>query len=272
MALCNTFTFPETALDLMESAECTGFAGVPSSFQLLLRNSTFPRRATPSLTENPAGGRQTAQRSNPGAGCCQTPGKSICDVRANRSNRSFILPAPGDAANQARFDWERHPWCGFRVIGEDGNPVKPGEVGEIIARGDNISPGYYNDPEASAEKFVDGALHTGDLATVDEDGYIFVVDRIADFIKSWGYRVSSQEVESCVLQLPDIVSAAAVGVPDLAAGEAIHVFVTLRAKAEITPDAIIAHCREKLARHMVPEVVTIIKSLPLNPTRESDQI
>jgi acyl-coenzyme A synthetase/AMP-(fatty) acid ligase len=100
---------------------------------------------------------------------------------------------------------------------------------------------------------------------VDEDGYLFVVDRIADFIKSWGYRVSSQEVESCVLQLPEIVSAAAVGVPDMAAGEAIHVFVTLRARAEITSDAIIAHCREKLAKHMVPEVVTIIKNLPLNP-------
>jgi long-chain acyl-CoA synthetase len=138
-------------------------------------------------------------------------------------------------------------------------------VGEIIARGENISPGYYNDPESSAEKFVVGALHTGDLATVDEGGYIFVVDRIADFIKSWGYRVSSQEVESCVLQLPEIVSAAAVGVPDMAAGEAIHVFVTLRARTEITPEAIIAHCREKLAKHMVPEAVTIIKSLPLNP-------
>jgi acyl-coenzyme A synthetase/AMP-(fatty) acid ligase len=157
------------------------------------------------------------------------------------------------------------PNVDLRVIGEDSNPVKPGEVGEIIARGDNISPGYLNDPEASADKFVDGALHTGDLATVDEDGYIFVVDRIADFIKSWGYRVSSQEVESCVLQLDEIVSAAAVGVPDLAAGEAIHVFVILRAKSEITPDTIIAHCRKKLAKHMVPEVVTVIKSLPLNP-------
>src|SRR3972149_833792 len=113
--------------------------------------------------------------------------------------------------------------------------------------------GAINDPEASEDKFVDGALHTGDLATVDEDGYIFVVDRIADFIKSWGYRVSSQEVESCVLQLPEIVSAAAVGVPDLAAGEAIHVFVTLRARAEIAPDAVITHCREKLGEHTGPE-------------------
>jgi acyl-CoA synthetase (AMP-forming)/AMP-acid ligase II len=265
VALCNTFTFPETALDLMESAECTGFAGVPSSFQLLLRNSTFPRRATPSLRKiQQAGGKlhsvliQELAAAKPQAKVYVMYGQTEATARLSYLPPHLLPTKLGSIGKGI-------PDVNLRVIGEDGNPVKPGEVGEIIARGDNISPGYFNDPEASADKFVDGALHTGDLATVDDDGYIFVVDRIADFIKSWGYRVSSQEVESCVLQLPEIVSAAAVGVPDLTAGEAIHVFVTLRAKAEITPDIIIAYCREKLARHMVPEVVTIIKSLPLNP-------
>jgi long-chain acyl-CoA synthetase len=265
VALCNTFTFPETSLDLMESAECTGFAGVPSSFQLLLRNSTFPRRATPSLKKiQQAGGKlhsvliQELVTAKPRAKVYVMYGQTEATARLSYLPPELLPTKLGSIG-------EGIPDVDLRVLGEDGNPVKPGEVGEIIARGYNISPGYFNDPDSSAEKFVGGALHTGDLATVDEDGYIFVVDRIADFIKSWGYRVSSQEVESCVLQLPDIVSAAAVGVPDLTAGEAIHVFVTLRAKVEITPDVIIAHCREKLARHMVPEVVTIIKSLPLNP-------
>lgn len=265
VALCNTFTFPETALDLMESAECTGVAGVPSSFQLLLRNSTFPRRATPSLRKiQQAGGKlhsvviRELIAAKPQAKIYVMYGQTEATARLSYLPPEMLPTKLGSIGRGI-------PNVNLIVIGEDGNLVKPGEVGEIIARGDNISPGYFNDPEASADKFVDGALHTGDLATVDEDGYIFVVDRIADFIKSWGYRVSSQEVESCVLQLPEIISAAAVGVPDLTAGEAIHVFVTLRAKAEITPDAVIAHCHEKLARHMVPEVVTIIKSLPLNP-------
>ncbi len=265
LALCNTFTFPETALDLIESAECTGFAGVPSSFQLLLRNSTFPRRATSTLRKiQQAGGKlhsvliQELVAAKPQAKVYVMYGQTEATARLSYLPPELLPTKLGSIGKGI-------PDVDLRVLGEDGNPVKPGEVGEIIARGDNISPAYYNDPESSAEKFVAGALHTGDLATVDEDGYIFVVDRIADFIKSWGYRVSSQEVESCVLQLPEIVSAAAVGVPDLAAGEAIHVFVTLRARAEITPEAIITHCREKLAKHMVPEVVTIIKSLPLNP-------
>jgi acyl-CoA synthetase (AMP-forming)/AMP-acid ligase II len=265
VALCNTFTFPETALDLLESAECTSFAGVPSSFQLLLRNSTFPRRATPSLRKiQQAGGKlhsvliQELVAAKPRVEVYVMYGQTEATARLSYLPPELLSTKLGSIGKGI-------PDVTLRVLGEGGSPVKPGEVGEIIAHGENISPGYFNDPEASADKFMDGALHTGDLATVDEDGYIYVVDRIADFIKSWGYRVSSQEVESCVLQLPEIVSAAAVGVPDLAAGEAIHVFVTLRARAEITPEAITMHCREKLAKHMVPEVVTVIKSLPLNP-------
>jgi long-chain acyl-CoA synthetase len=264
LALCNTFTFPETALDLMESAECTGFAGVPSSFQLLLRNTTFPRRATPSLRKiQQAGGKlhkvliEELVAAKPQAKVYVMYGQTEATARLSYLPPE-MLPTKLGSIGKGIPDVE------LRVIGDDGNPIKPGDVGEIIARGDNISPGYLDDPKSSAEKFSDGALRTGDLATVDEDGYIFVVDRIADFIKSWGYRVSSQEIESCVLQLPEIVSAAAVGVPDLAAGEAIHVFVTLRARADITPEAIIAHCNEKLARHMVPEVITVVKGLPLN--------
>jgi long-chain acyl-CoA synthetase len=265
LALCNTFTFPETALDLMESAKCTGFAGVPSSFQLLLRNSTFPRRPTAALKKiQQAGGKlhsvliQELVAAKPQAKVYVMYGQTEATARLSYLPPE-LLPTKLGSIGKGIPDVE------LRVLGEDGNLIKPGEVGEIIARGENISPGYFNDPESSSEKFVDGALHTGDLATIDADGFISVVDRIADFIKSWGYRVSSQEVESCVLQLPEIVSAAAVGVPDMAAGEAIHVFVTLRAKAEITPEAIIAHCREKMAKHMVPEAVSIIKSLPLNP-------
>ena len=88
--------------------------------------------------------------------------------------------------------------------------------------------GYLNNPEATAVKFVDGGYRTGDLATVDEDGYIYIVDRKGDFIKSFGYRVSSQQIEACILELEDVVSAAAIGEPDTLRGEAIVVFVTLR--------------------------------------------
>jgi acyl-CoA synthetase (AMP-forming)/AMP-acid ligase II len=152
----------------------------------------------------------------------------------------------------------------LRVIGEDGTAVKSSEVGEIYAWGDNISPGYLEEPEASAEKFVDGVLHTGDLATVDEDDFIYVVDRKADFIKSYGIRVSSQQIENCIVELPEVVTAAVIGEPDLVRGEAIKAFVVLRAGAQLTADDILAHCASRLTKSMMPKEVAFIGQLPIN--------
>jgi long-chain acyl-CoA synthetase len=264
LALSNSFTFPETTLDMMESAGCTGFAGVPSSFQLLLRISTFTKRPLPRLRLiQQAGGKlhdvliKELIAAKPEVKVYVMYGQTEATARLSYLPPD-LLPAKLGSIGRGI------PGVELRVLGDDGRPVKPGEVGEIVAHGDNISPGYFNDPGSSAEKFVDGNLRTGDLATVDQEGYISIVDRKDDFIKSWGYRVSSQEVESCVLQLSDIVSAAAVGVPDLASGEAIHVFVTVRPGTGIAPDSIKAHCRDHLAKHMVPEVVSVIGTMPLN--------
>lgn len=264
VALCNSFTYPETALDMMEEEGCTGFAGVPSSYQLLLRISTFKTRALPKLRlMQQAGGKlhnvllEELLAAKPSAKVFVMYGQTEATARLS------YLP-PEDLPRKMGSIGRGIPGVELRVVGEDGLPVRPGQVGEIIARGRNISPGYLNDPASTAEKFKDGELHTGDMATVDEEGYIFVVDRKDDFIKSWGYRVSSQEIESCVLGIPEIVSAAAVGVPDLEAGESIHVFATIKPGSSVDPESIVAHCRQRLAKHMVPKVVRIIKALPMN--------
>jgi acyl-CoA synthetase (AMP-forming)/AMP-acid ligase II len=156
------------------------------------------------------------------------------------------------------------PGVKLSVLNEAGETVKPGEVGEITAWGGNISPGYLEEPDANAEKFHSGYLRTGDLAKVDEDGFIYVVDRKDDFIKCLGHRVSSQEIEANVLQIPDVVSAAAIGVPDDVQGEAIVVFATLRNKTTTTTEDVIAYCRQNLARHMMPKEVIFIDNLPMN--------
>jgi acyl-CoA synthetase (AMP-forming)/AMP-acid ligase II len=264
LALCNSFAFPETALDMMEQTECTGFAGVPSSFQLLLRISTFSRRELPSLRLiQQAGGKlhgvlvRELVEAKPKAKVFVMYGQTEATARLSYLPPEMLGTKLGSIGKGI-------PGVELSVLGDEGRPVKPGEIGEIVARGRNISPGYLDDPQATAAKFVDGALRTGDLATVDEDGYIYVVDRADDFIKSWGYRVSSQEIESCVLELQDVVSAAAVGVPSLESGEAIHVFAVLRPDSNLTADAVLAHCREHLAKYMIPERITFIDKLPLN--------
>jgi acyl-CoA synthetase (AMP-forming)/AMP-acid ligase II len=264
LALCNTFTFPETAITLMEATECTGFAGVPSSFQLLLRNTSFPRREIPTLRKiQQAGGKlhqvliEELVAAKPKAKVYVMYGQTEATARLSYLHPDMLPMKLGSIGRGI-------PNVNLEVIGENGKSVKTGEVGEIIACGENISPGYFNAPEASAEKFVDGALQTGDLATVDEDGYLYVVDRKADFIKSWGYRISSQEVEAVILKHPDVVSAAVVGAPDLAAGEAIHAFVTLKAKSEVSVEQILSHSRDQLAKHKVPHQIHILKTMPLN--------
>jgi long-chain acyl-CoA synthetase len=264
LALSNTFTYPETTLDLMESAGCTGFAGVPSSFQHLLRLSTFSKRALPRLGKiQQAGGKlhdvliRELRSAKPGARLFVMYGATEATARLSCLPPEMLDSKMGSIGRGI-------PGVELRVLGEDGSPVAPGAVGEIVARGENISPGYFNDPASSAAKFAGGALHTGDLATVDDEGYVYIVDRKDDFIKSWGYRVSSQEIESAVLELGEVVSAAAVGVPSLASGEAITAFVTLRPGSTLSPESIIAHCRGRLAKHMVPEAVTVVQKMPLN--------
>jgi long-chain acyl-CoA synthetase len=264
VVLLNSFAFPETALDLLEREACTVFAGVPSSFQLLLRAATLATRELPSLRLiQQAGGK--------------LPPVFVEELLAAR-NRAELFVMYGQTEATARLSYvppemlrakpgsigKGIPGVELRVLDENGRPVTPGEQGEIYARGENISPGYFGDAEGSASKFTPFGLRTGDLATVDEDGYLFVVDRRDDFIKCWGHRVSSQEVEACALRIDRLVSAAAIGVPDLEAGEAIALFVTARPGTEVTPEEVLVVCRERLPKHMVPRTVNVVGALPLN--------
>lgn len=264
LVLANSFVYPEVVLDLMEATECTGFAGVPSTYQTLLRNSTFPKRQIKSLSKvQQAGGKlqtvliQELVQAVPYGEVFVMYGQTEATARLSYLPPELLHTKLGSIGRGI-------PGVTLRVMDESGGEVKPGEVGEIFAWGDNISPGYLNEPEANAQKFVDGVLHTGDLATLDEDGFIYVVDRKADFIKSYGYRVSSQQVEGCIVELPEVVAAAVIGEPDLVRGEAIKAFVVLRTGSQLPAEKIIGHCAARLASYMVPKDVVFIDQLPIN--------
>lgn len=264
IVLCNSFVFPETALDLLEREECTVVAGVPSSLQLLLRASTFAQRELPSLRLiQQAGGKlppvliEELLAAKPAAKLFVMYGQTEATARLS------YLPPDKLQAKPASIG-KGIPGVRLRVLNESGEPVAPGERGEIYATGANISPGYYEDPQGSAAKFTQHGLRTGDLATVDDDGDIFIVDRRDDFIKSWGHRISSQEVEAAALRMEQLVSAAVIGVPDDEAGEAVTLFVTARPGAVVTPDEVLAVCRQHLPKYMVPRSVLMLDALPLN--------
>jgi long-chain acyl-CoA synthetase len=264
LVLCNSFVYPEPVLDILESNACTGFAGVPSTYQLLLRNSTFPKRKRKPLRKiQQAGGKLHNVLINELVACQPQARIYVMYGQTEATARLSYLP-PAMLPEKLGSMGKGIPHVDLRVLNENEEPVKPGQVGEIYATGENISPGYWKDPAASAEKFVDGVLKTGDLATVDNEGYIYIVDRKADFIKSLGYRVSSQEVESCILELEDVVSAAVIGELDMVRGEAIRAFVVFRTGTSLTTEEIMNHCRKRMARHMIPRDITIVPNLPLN--------
>ncbi|MBI5118872.1 fatty acid--CoA ligase [Candidatus Poribacteria bacterium] len=151
-----------------------------------------------------------------------------------------------------------------RVVDENGNDVKPGQIGEVIGRGHNVMKGYWKMPEATADTLRGGWLHTGDLATVDEAGYVYMLDRIKDMIISGGENIYSREVEEALYMHPAVADAAVIGVPSEQWGETVKAFVVLREGQKATEQEIMDFTRQYLAGYKRPRSVEFIDSLPRN--------
>jgi long-chain acyl-CoA synthetase len=149
-----------------------------------------------------------------------------------------------------------------RVVDDDGHDVKPGEIGEIIARGPNIMQGYWKKEAETQAVFKKGWYYSGDMGTVDEDNYIFLVDRKKDMIISGGENIYSTEVENAIYTHPAVFEAAVIGVPDEKWGEAVKGVVALKPGAEATAEEIIQHCRGQIAAFKVPKSIDFVSELP----------
>ncbi|MFC6341249.1 AMP-binding protein, partial [Nocardioides hankookensis] len=147
-----------------------------------------------------------------------------------------------------------------------GNPVPTGEVGEVWLHGPIVMKGYWRRPEATAETIRDGWLRTGDLGTLDEDGYLRIVDRLKELIIRGGYNVYPSEVEEVLYQHPDIVEAAVVGVPDPTYGEEVAAAVVLREGAELDAETLRSWAKERLSAYKVPHLVQVLPALPKGPS------
>jgi len=146
-----------------------------------------------------------------------------------------------------------------KVVKEDGTEVRPGEVGEIIARGPNIMLGYWKRPEETEDTLRDGWLHTGDLATVDDEGYIYLVDRKKDMIVTGGENVYSTEVEAVLYAHPAVKEAAVIPIPDPDWGEAVHACVAVRDGKQVTAEELQEFCHSQLANYKVPRSIEFIE-------------
>jgi acyl-CoA synthetase (AMP-forming)/AMP-acid ligase II len=263
VVLNNQFMYPETVLQEMISRACTGLAGVPSTYQILIRKSRFREMAFRSLRWfQQAGGK--------------LPNSIIAELIASFPHvRFYVMYGQTEATARLSFlPPERlgeklgSIGCGLpstrlEVINKNGSPVAPGsdEIGEIVAAGNNITLGYWNDSKETGKYFRNGKLYTGDLARVDADGFIFIVDRERDMIKSGGNRVSCKEVEDVIAELDAVVEVAVVGCPHELLGEAIRAFVATR-DLSLSAEDVKAHCFKRLPSVKVPESVIMLEKMP----------
>jgi acyl-CoA synthetase (AMP-forming)/AMP-acid ligase II len=172
-----------------------------------------------------------------------------------------LRTAPGKLGSVGRIS---HPmlYQRLRLVDPAGRDVGPGEAGEILVSGGKTFVAYWGDPAATTESLVDGWFRTGDVGKVDDDGYLFVVDRMKDMIKSGGENVGSLEVERVIQSFPEVRDVAVVGLPDPRWGEVPAAFVILNAGELVSAEEVRSRCRAQLARFKVPRQVAFIDELP----------
>jgi long-chain acyl-CoA synthetase len=157
------------------------------------------------------------------------------------------------------------PEVEVRIVDEQDKDVSAGAVGELLVKGPNVSAGYYKLPEETAKTFRNGWLYTGDMARMDKDGYLYIVERKKDLILRGGFNIYPRDLEEILYKHPAIKDAVAIGVPDPVMGEEIKVYIVLKEGAKATPEEIREYCQGQLAKNKWPKDIEFLDALPRNP-------
>ncbi len=262
---------PRELVRLIADRRITYLMVVPSLWPLLLRDPAFrwPELAhvevgafggspVPLSTIVALRGRMPQLRLYDAYGLTEThsPATILLDAEFRRKRGSVGRPVP---------------CADVRLVDDDGGDVPPGEAGELLVRGPMVTSGYFNDPDATAAAITDGWLHTGDYARVDDEGYVFILDRKKDMITRGGFKVYSVELEYLLVSHPDIAEAAVFGIPDRLAFESVAARVVPADGATIDVAGVQQWVASRMAEYAVPRHVRIVDALPRNRTGKIDK-
>jgi long-chain acyl-CoA synthetase len=189
------------------------------------------------------------------------PDLTVFDPHAFRAVIRKAL-ATGDRAGPLSSVGKPNVLNEIRIAAADGRDAKLGESGELLARGPNIMKGYWNRPEETAAALRDGWLHTGDVARIDEDGYVYLLDRLKDIVITGGENVYSSEVEAVLHRHPDVAEAVIIGVPDAKLGETVMAVIVPKLGAAPSEEALAQHCRQSLGGYKIPRRFAFVEKLP----------
>ncbi|MFH1624204.1 MAG: AMP-binding protein, partial [Pseudomonadota bacterium] len=182
------------------------------------------------------------------------------------SPRDHILEGPPKVIERLESAGRISPTADIKILDEDGNEVRRGDVGEIVVRGQLVCKGYWKQSEMTAKAFEQGWFHTGDLGKLDDDSYLYLVDRKKDMIISGGENIYSKEIEEVLYSDPAVLEAAVIGVPDAKWGEAVKAILVLKHGMSTTEEEIIELCKRNLARFKKPKSVEFVENLPRTHT------
>ncbi|MFQ5736285.1 MAG: class I adenylate-forming enzyme family protein [Thermodesulfobacteriota bacterium] len=257
-----SFIYPNVMLELMNKERVTGFAGVPSTFAILHHRSNFKHSEFPHLRYiTQAGGPMPHAMAYEILKTVPHTKLYIMYGQTEASARLSYLP-PEDLHRKHGSIGKAIPGVRLDVLNEKGEPVKPGETGEIAACGENIMMGYWENPDETARTIRGGRLFTGDMATVDDEGYIYIISRKSDMIKSGAHRIAPREIEEAILEHPAVLEAAVVGTPDRILGEAICAFVVLKDGRACAANDLMRLCRSIIPPFKLPKRICFVPDLP----------
>jgi long-chain acyl-CoA synthetase len=255
---------PAKVLEVIERDRATTFGGVPTMYAALLHHPEREQRDVSSLDLCVSGGAPMpvevlrgfdeafGAKVLEGYGLSETCGMGTFNTPdRERKPGSIGVPIGGTEV---------------RLVDDSGQDVPRGEPGELVMRGPFVMSGYWNRADATDEVMRDGWLHTGDVATVDEDGYYFIVDRRKDLIIRGGYNVYPREIEEVFYAHPAVREAAVVGVPHESLGEEVGAAVSLKEGVEVAPDELREYLKQRVAAYKYPRMIWIVDELPKGPT------
>jgi len=254
-------------LSAIERYRIAAFAGVPAMFVALLYTPDADRYDTSSLRSCVSGSAPLPLAILEGFekkfNCTILEGYGLSEASAALTGHSLSIPRkPGSVGVPL-------PGVELLIVDASDQPLPAGEIGEVIARGPNIMQSYYNMPEETAAAMRNGWLHTGDMGYLDQDGYLYIVERKKDLIIRGGFNVYPRDVEEVLNRHPAVIESAVVGVPSLRMGEEVKAFVVTR--EPVDAESLMAYCREALANYKTPSAIEFVDALPRNAIGKIDK-
>ncbi len=263
----NSFIFLGAVLNNLIDYKCTGFAGVPTHFQILLRKSdSFKSTHFPDLKYvTQAGGKLASvfidefRKYQPNIRFWVMYGQTEATARLSYLQPELYEQKKGSIGLSI-------PGVELKIANKNGEQVETGESGEVIAKGDNIMIGYFADKESTGKTIKDGWLFTGDLGTMDDNGFIYLTVRKKEIIKVRGKRVSPKEIEAVILELPEVVDCSVEGIEDEIQGEVLKATIVISNKMDVSEETIKQHCSQHLALYKIPHLYEFRDRISISST------